>query len=321
MRVTRHNGRGYKHSAAGYSARHNDRQFDAEKADNIDIDRMTGNIYWNSIDGAYHDKDKADKHSFEDVERLYYERYFKEQWQDQQAKYKASRQYKRMKSFDEWRMAKRYCPEESYIQIGNIDGYADKKQMTAVGKDYIKALREFSKSHGECFKILDYAYHFDEAVPQLHIRGVWQSRDENGMLVIGQEKALERGGIDLPEPDRPEGKKNNRKMMFDRVMREKLLDICEDHGLDIEREPERNARHNMTKEQMIAEKKRKLQAELENLEKEAVAERLKKLEDEERLKASRQTRYVQQADDLVSGTVTGGKHAGKHPPSDSDYEK
>lgn len=334
MRATLHNSRGHKHSTTGYSAKHNDRQFDVEKADNINIDKVAGNIYWNICDGVYLDKDKADKHSFDDAEQLYYSRYFTHQWQDQQEKHKANRQYKRMKSFDEWRNSKRYCPAESYIQIGNVDDHADKKQMLAVGKDYIKALREFSESHGECFKILDYAYHFDEAVPQLHIRGVWQSADENGMPVIGQERALEKAGFDLPKPDKEEGQYNNRKMTFDKIMREKYLDICEEHGLDIVREPDPDASHNRSKKKYISDKKRELQEEIAELEakkealsqavmdgREQVLQTAAMIQADRDLKASRQTRYVQQADDLVSKSVKGGKHAGKHPPSDSDYEK
>ena len=48
MRVSRHNGRSGSHGT--YNPKHNDREFDVDKADDI-RDKMTPyNIYWNCID-------------------------------------------------------------------------------------------------------------------------------------------------------------------------------------------------------------------------------------------------------------------------------
>ena len=44
MRITNHNGRAGKHGV--YSAKHNDRKFDMDKAEHIDQDRTSLNRYW-----------------------------------------------------------------------------------------------------------------------------------------------------------------------------------------------------------------------------------------------------------------------------------
>lgn len=266
MRVTRHNSRGHKHSGSGYNAKHNDRNFDVSKADNIHAARTAKNAYWNLYDGKVYRGDETGSHmSFDDAEKRYYEEHFHEQWAEQQERHKKARNYKRMQTFDEWRSAKRYCPEESYFQIGKVGSHASRDETWKAARAYVKALEDFSRQHNNCFQILDYAFHIDEAVPQLHIRGVWQYQDETGAWNIGQEESLKRAGISLPDPDRKEGQHNNRKMTFDRIMREKLLDICEETGLEIIREPDPDAKHNRSKKKLLAD----LQHEAEQKVKEA----------------------------------------------------
>ena len=52
-----------------------------------------------------------------------------------------------------------------------------------------------------------------------------------------QEKALREAGIELPDPSKPEGRYNNRKITFDKMRREMFQEICLKHGLKIEVEP------------------------------------------------------------------------------------
>ncbi|SFK96229.1 hypothetical protein SAMN05216390_10673 [Lachnospiraceae bacterium KH1T2] len=49
MRVLRHNGRAGSHGA--YNPKHNDREFDLDKAEEIKKELTANNIYWNCIDG------------------------------------------------------------------------------------------------------------------------------------------------------------------------------------------------------------------------------------------------------------------------------
>ena len=50
---------------------------------------------------------------------------------------------------------------------------------------------------------------------------------------------MKEAGVRLPDPGRPEGRRNNRKMMFDRMMRERWIGICEEHGIKVDRVPQK----------------------------------------------------------------------------------
>ena len=42
--------------------------------------------------------------------------------------------------------------------------------------------------------------------------------------------------MQLPNPDKPKGRTNNRKMTYDATCRQMFLNICKNHGLGIEEE-------------------------------------------------------------------------------------
>lgn len=254
MRGTRHNARGMKHSSNGYVVNHNDREFDLQDADNIDAQKSSENLYCNCYNKKFYRANQKQM-TFEDVEKKYYEEHYRQQWQEQQERYKSKRQYKYMKDFDAWRQSKRYCPEEQVLQIGNVDEHATAEQTKKIMTDYINALERFSLNHNNFLQILDVAYHADEAVPHVHVRYTYQYQ-ENDHMSIGQNKSLEAAGFELPYPEKEEGRFNNRKMTFDKIMRETFLDICERHGINVERDPEMNAKHDRSKKKLIADKKR-----------------------------------------------------------------
>ena len=47
---------------------------------------------------------------------------------------------------------------------------------------------------------------------------------------------MEMMGIELPDPSKPKSKFNNRKMTFDKICRDLLFEICENHDLYMQRE-------------------------------------------------------------------------------------
>lgn len=254
MRGTRHNGRGYKGSKNGYNPKHDDRDYDIDEEQ---AKREKENVYWNYYDGQYYGNEKENKRSFSDAEKQFYEENFKEIWKKQNEKNEQSGHKKRNKSFDEWRSLKRYCPEESYLQIGNMDekNTPDKKTFYSIAMDYLKWEDEWNKNHGNPFTRLDYAIHNDEGIPQIHYRKVWSYTDENGDLQIGQEKALEKAGVALPHPEKKNSRYNNRKIEFDKMCRNKFIEIAESYGVHIEKEPVKDTKHNMSKEEYLRRKK------------------------------------------------------------------
>ena len=75
---------------------------------------------------------------------------------------------------------------------------------------------------GSHVHILNWALHLDESTPHIHERHVFDCENQYGEIAPQQEKALEALGFELPEPEKPVGRKNNRKMTFDSACRVRL---------------------------------------------------------------------------------------------------
>lgn len=60
--------------------------------------------------------------------------------------------------------------------------------------------------------------HFDEKTPHVHERAIMDVKDKDGHFIIAQEKALREAGIELPDPSKPEGRYNNRKITLKKVL-------------------------------------------------------------------------------------------------------
>ncbi len=72
---------------------------------------------------------------------------------------------------------------------------------------------------GSHVHILNWALHLDESTPHIHERHVFDCENQYGEIAPQQEKALEALGFELPEQEKPVGRKNNRKMTFDSACR------------------------------------------------------------------------------------------------------
>lgn len=273
MRISQHNGRVRK-SGQPYSPKHNDRHFDVTKSDNIDPDRVRRNQYWSCVSKKWYtmedQQDQQDQKGqpwFEDVERDFYEAHFMPMYEASKERSRKRGQLKRVKPFEEWRKARQFVPEETCLQIGKVGGTVKPSVFAKCATKYLGVMKEWNEKHGEPFTVLDIALHLDEKVPHLQIRRVWHSVDpETGIDEIGQAKALERAGVDPPDPLSPISAENNRKQTYDAYMREQWLTICEAHGLDIEREPDKSRPHNQTKEEYIRNEQKARAAELDSRE-------------------------------------------------------
>ena len=255
MRATQHNSRANTKGRV-HGTRHNDRNFDTSKADNIDGDRSQGNIYLN----YYNDKNMT----FEQVELKFYEEHFGDLLAKTNANYIKNRHPERCKTMEEWKKNKRYCPEETTMQIGDINNHVFRSDLIKCFNEYSKRLNKWSNEHENPFTTLDIALHVDEAVPHIQSRRVWTYETANG-LRIGQEKALAAAGVELPDPGKPEGRHNNRKMTFDAMCREMWLDVIQEHGIEVEREALPDGKRTLDKEDYIREKYQKIIDETEIL--------------------------------------------------------
>lgn len=249
-RVTNHNGRVSKKTGKPYDPKHNDRNFDKENAENLLDNPERKNIDYQWLDDLDPDNKSQlfsmlhiDKETLtnEEAESLYYQIFYKKWLDDQNEKHLKSRHTERIKNMDQVRENKNYCPEEEILKIGKMeDEQVDPEVYDKCVDEYISFLKE---TYGTHLHILDWNTHSDEAGGMhTHIRWVWDYTDKkDGLLKIGQDKALEQLGFDLPDPTQKRSRYNNRKQPFTAKNREKWLDICEAHDIEVERTADKKA--------------------------------------------------------------------------------
>ena len=203
MKATRHNGRSGKHGT--YDAKHNDRRFDVENSEHIDAERTKMNVYWDCYQGysLQNDKDEQARFTFTEIEKAYYVEKYSDHVDGQNERNRKARHYDRVKTIDAILENNKTCPEETLLQLGNMD----------------------------------WALHLDEATPHIHERHVFDAVNQYGELCPQQDKALEELGFELPKPNEKKGKYNNRKMVFDEECRKIFISICQNHALTIDVEP------------------------------------------------------------------------------------
>lgn len=214
LKLTRHNGRAGKHGT--YNPKHNDRSFEIANSEHIDPERVQQNIYWdcyNGIRSALQPKDVdslAD--TFEEVEKLYYKLHYTNFTEKQNERNAKIRHTERNRSTEDLLASKKTCPEESIYQLGTLESHVSPKELFQIATEFMD---EFHERFGKHVHILDWALHLDEGTPHIHERHVFDCENKYGEIAPQQEKALEALGFELPKPDKPLGRYNNRKITFD----------------------------------------------------------------------------------------------------------
>lgn len=259
-RVSRHNGRAGKHGV--YNPKHNDRSFDVENADNISRDRTSLNLYWDCTNGLRtHEENSTGQYpTFAQHEHDEYERRYGYYVSEQNKRNIKASHAKRNRAVDDLLADARICPEETIYQIGKEGDCPPPEVLTAIVTEFFAAIEE---RFGKHVHVLDWALHLDETSPHIHARQVFDIVNRYGECEPKQEKALEALGIPLPEPDRKPSRVNNRKVTFDKICRELLLSICQEHGLVVETEAIYGGRESREKNDYIIDAQREKIAELE----------------------------------------------------------
>lgn len=259
MRVTTHNGRSGKDGT--YCPKHNDRNFDSKNAEHINSEKSSDNIYWHCY------SKQRPKMSFEDVEKTFYSKYFTDSLNAQNKRHRKGGHNDRIKTIDEYRKSKQYCPEETILQIGNVNETVDYKLLKEIMLEQII----WESKQFKNVKFLNYAVHTDEqGAPHVHVRKVWTAKGKDG-LIVSQTKALKEMGIERPDLSKDESRYNNRKMTYTQICRDHFIELCEQKGLTIEKTPDATSKKgldldtfkaNKEKEKALKAKKEAEQAEI-----------------------------------------------------------
>ena len=252
MKLTRHNGRAGKNGA--YNPKHNDRRFNIENSEHIDVDRSKQNIYWDCYTGLSSaltkEQDKENDYSFEKIEQIYYYEHYLDHIRAQNERNEKTRHTERNRTVVDLLTNNKTCPEESIYQIGTVDESVSGEVLAKIAIDFFAEMEEKYGSH---VHILDWALHLDEGTPHIHERHVFDCENKYGELCPQQEKALEKLGIPLANPDKKKGRNNNRKQTFDAECRKMLFRICEKHDLHLQTEPTYGGRGYLEKQDFIIE--------------------------------------------------------------------
>ena len=300
MRLTRHNGRAGKHGT--YNPKHNDRSFDLENSEHINAELAKKNVYWDCYNGFRSlAKEELLADTFEEVEEMFYSSQYRNHVESQNQRNEKNRHPERNRTTSDLLKNKKTAPEETIFQIGTIDNHVPPEILLQVVTDF---LVELDTRFGKNVHILDWALHLDEGTPHIHERHVFDCENSYGEVAPQQEKALEALGFELPEPEKPVGRKNNRKMTFDSACRVLLFDVAKKHGLQLEEEPEYGGRAYLEKQDYILFKqKEQLAAQEQKLE-----ELTMKIEDVEALVDEVADIAYDKAVEVVTDTVRQETH-------------
>ena len=255
LKLTRHNGRAGAHGT--YNPKHNDRSFNLANSEHIDPERAKGNIYWDCFHGFRSALDPQDPDdlaaTFSDVERQFYETHYTAFIESQNERNAKIRHTERNRSIPDLLSSRKTCPEETIYQLGTLDDHASAEDLLNIVTEFID---EFKARFGDHVHVLDWALHLDESTPHIHERHVFDCENKYGEIAPQQEKALEALGFDLPDPDKPLSRRNNRKITFDAACRKMLFDIAQRHGLELEEEAEYGNRKYLEKQDFILAKQK-----------------------------------------------------------------
>lgn len=253
MRASRHNGRSGKHGV--YDVKHNDRNFDVANSEHIDAERTKLNVYWDCYQGYCLNGDTSErKMTFTEIEKAYYFEHYGDHVDAQNERNEKAGHAERNRTTDDVLKNNKTCPEESILQLGNIDCSVTPDVLAKVVAEFFE---EFEKRYGSHVHILDWALHLDEATPHVHVRQVYDALNKYGELCPQQEKAMEELGFELPDPTKKRSRFNNRKMCFDAECRKLFLDIGQKNGVELEYEPEYGGASYLEKQDYIIENQQK----------------------------------------------------------------
>ena len=192
--------------------------------------------------------------TFTEIEKAYYFEHYGDHVDAQNERNEKAGHAERNRTTDDVLKNNKTCPEESILQLGNIDCSVTPDVLAKVVAEFFE---EFEKRYGSHVHILDWALHLDEATPHVHVRQVYDALNKYGELCPQQEKALEELGFELPDPTKKRSRFNNRKMCFDAECRKLFLDIGQKNGVELEYEPEYGGASYLEKQDYIIENQQK----------------------------------------------------------------
>lgn len=256
------------HSGRKMSAKHNDRSYESEIYDDSHIDKSLtkNNVYYTAENGKMSHSALRIKGC--NLERDYMKTYadlFGEANEKQNQKYINGRKPEKCRSIEDWYKSARKSPRETIFQIGKhgADEAVTKKVLECVEQ----LQREYEERFPENYKCLGWAFHADEVeygTDHVHLNDVLMYKNDDGILEPAQDKALQQMGYEPPNKNEKIGKYNNRVQAFTAEQRARFIEICREHGIEIDDKVTGKATHQETRRDIaiLEEKKNALENDL-----------------------------------------------------------
>ena len=181
-------------------------------------------------------------------EIAYYNATFGQALNARNERYRKQRHPERCRTMEQVYTGRTTRPEEVILQVGRLGDTIDRETFKALVMDFMTKWNAWNDKMGHPAQTLNVSLHYDETTPHAHWRRVWQYRDAQSNMQIGQAQALQRAGVQMPTPAGQETRYNNRKMTYDAQVRRLWQSVCKSHGLDIETEPLPSHRHKSTED-------------------------------------------------------------------------
>lgn len=240
--------------------RHNDRNFDIEKAPHIDISKTKDNIYWNYK--------AATNKSFLEIEKEFYKENFSDIIELRNEKNIKNRHPERNKSVEDYYTDKKTRPEDVLIQIGDKKDHVSGEKLWELATKYKE---QFEKQYGQYCKILTMALHQDEETPHVHIRRVWIYENDEGIKSANKTAVLEEKlQIVRPDPMQEANKNNNAFSIFTDMERTQIKNICKDLKISLSKEEEKRPQIQTKEYKMLMQDLDKKTAELKEKEEQII---------------------------------------------------
>lgn len=232
IKATYHCGRTTK-SGKVYNANHNTLNKTRDGQKHIDHDRTKENLLFRMENGRMV---RCDSYNAIEYEKRRYKELFGESLEARNERYRQQRHKERCRDIESLYRDPKKCPFEMILQVGKAnDGMSHEQRAELSKKINIEFIKEMHKRYGKNFIPLDLSGHYDETSIHWHYRGIFAYKGKDG-LEPNQAKALAELGIERPDMTKPVGKRNNPLMTFTEQARELYYQICERHGLEIDRE-------------------------------------------------------------------------------------
>lgn len=231
-KATYHTGRTTK-AGKVFNANHNTQDKTRDGQNHIDHERTKNNLLYRVENNKMIPCKSYDSIVFE---KKRYKELFGNSLETRNERYRKQRHSERCRTINDLYRDPKKCPFEMVLQIGKAgDGISDKEKSELSKKINLEFVKELHKRYGRNFVPLDISGHYDEISIHWHYRGVFVFQGKDG-LEPNQSKALEKMGIERPDKTKPVSKHNNPLMTFTAETRELYYQICERHGLEIDRE-------------------------------------------------------------------------------------